>query len=125
MELANGLYIYLPSKENFVYPAGDKACPKAIGRVIKDSNQSVCSSCERADLMIGYIEKATRASGAELEIGGWVITKIQSAKFKNSSPGEVEFLKVDIRGPGTRDTKKIRGVTLRTTNLAITRLFQE
>lgn len=123
MGLTKGLYIYLPSKEDFVYPAGDKACPKAIGWVKKDSEKLVCSSCERTELTIGRIKKATRANGAEMEIGSWVITKIQSIKF--NKPGDVELLKVNLRGLGSRGTKKIRGVTLHTAFLTITSLFQK
>lgn len=122
MGLANGLYLHLPSREVFAYPAGDKIlCQVAIGWVKKDGGGLVCSSCEKTEVPVGFVKKATRASGDELESGTWTITNIRSVKFSGREHGDIESLRVDVRGP----RNQIRGVILQASHLSVMDLFQK
>ncbi len=96
MSLAEGLYVEFPEKDEFVYPAGDKICPTAIGRIMGDK--------QRTPFPLGYItEVKPRNKEVKKGSGYWIMVKIIQAAFNKERQGWVDQIVVILRRKGKED----------------------
>ena len=103
MNLAEGLYVEFP-RDKFVYPAGDKRCPIAIGRIMRDK--------QRTPFPFGYAtEVKSRNKEVKKGSGHWAMVKIIQVAFNKERQGWADQMVVILRQKGKRSLIRATMIT--------------